>query len=273
MKNTSSQKTEQWDHEIISRVVSTRIGDIHIRTREVMESTPVIFLHGVYFDLKMWRQQADKLIDQTVIFVDMPLHGESRKIWKTDWDMDDCAGMLLDILDQLQLESVIAIGHSWGSMTILRAAHAQPGRFAAIGLCNMPFRSTSYLGRLAIRVLHLLLLARRFYNRQVAKALFGRESLRRDPGLMERLQSTMDLLSDANVRVTDERVRIKATDTTHLLKTVAGFALALKGEEDYVPVPDCLDTTIVPGGHVSPLEEPELVSGFVERVITLAGAR
>lgn len=250
-------------------MVSTRIGDIHIRIREVMGSTPVIFLHGVYFDHKMWEQVADKMRDRTVILADMPLHGESRTIRKPDWDLEDCAGMLLDILDQLQLDSVIAIGHSWGSMTILRAAAAQPERFAAIGLCNMPFRSTSYLGRMAIRLLHLFLPARAYYTRQVAKALFGRESLRRDPGLTARLHRSMDRLSDADVRVTDERVRIKATDTSHLLKTVAGFALALKGEEDYVPVPDSLDTTIVPGGHVSPLEEPELVSGFVKRVISL----
>jgi hypothetical protein len=33
-------------------------------------------------------------------------------------------------------------------------------------------------------------------------------------------------------------------------------ALALKGEEDYVPSPPILETLIINGGHVSPLENP-----------------
>jgi hypothetical protein len=44
-------------------------------------------------------------------------------------------------------------------------------------------------------------------------------------------------------------------------------ALALKGEEDYVPSPPILETLIVNGGHVSPLENPTEVIEFVKRII------
>jgi pimeloyl-ACP methyl ester carboxylesterase len=81
--------------------------------------------------------------DRTLIAVDMPLHGNSRENIKANWTLNDCAEMLLEILESLQITKVVAIGHSWGSMTILRAAHMHPDRFASIGLCNMPFHAAS----------------------------------------------------------------------------------------------------------------------------------
>jgi 3-oxoadipate enol-lactonase len=56
----------------------------------------------------------------------MPLHGHSRENIRPNWTLNDCADMLIEILDSLHIPRVIAIGHSWGSMTILRAAHKHP---------------------------------------------------------------------------------------------------------------------------------------------------
>jgi hypothetical protein len=45
-------------------------------------------------------------------------------------------------------------------------------------------------------------------------------------------------------------------------------ALALKGAEDYVPSPPNLETIIVKGGHVSPLENPIGVIEFIKVLIS-----
>ena len=46
-------------------------------------------------------------------------------------------------------------------------------------------------------------------------------------------------------------------------------AWALKGKEDYVPVSIHLETEIVEGGHISPLEVPEEVYQFVLKVLNM----
>jgi 3-oxoadipate enol-lactonase len=124
--------------------IATKIGKISTYIYEISSTeTPIIFLHGVYLDHHLWDKVIRKIEGRTIITIDMPLHGESRNNIKPEWTLEDCGDMLIEILDSLKIPNVIAVGHSWGSMTILRAASKHPERFASIGLCNMPFQAAS----------------------------------------------------------------------------------------------------------------------------------
>lgn len=251
--------------------VKTRLGRIAVyRKASASRAVPIIFLHGVYLDHTLWTGQVDAIDDRTVLTLDMPWHGESREGVPAKWTLEDCAGMLLEALDALEVPKVVAIGHSWGSMTILRAAARHPERFAAVGLCNMPFAAASGKEKLTFHLQHLALPFRDFYAKQAGKALFGKVSLQENPDLLARLQSTMEKLSNHQVRQTDQFVILDAADASSLIATLPVRTLALKGEEDYVPSPPGIETEIVPGGHISPLEVPERVTAFTRSV--LAGA-
>jgi len=250
--------------------VKTNTGDIAV-FQQIADSdkTPIIFLHGVYFDHHLWDAVIESTKDRTIITLDMPMHGMSKHLSKNDWTLDDCADMLIEILHSLCLPKVIAIGHSWGSMTILRAAHKNPELFSSIGLCNMPFMAASKAKKLTIRMQHAMLPFRNFYTHQAAKALFGKSSLNANPSLTGELKRTMDLLTIPQIKHTDRAVIANAEDTKLLIKTLKVKAMALKGEEDYVPAPPYLETIIMKGGHVSPIENPDGVIEFVKRVLKL----
>jgi 3-oxoadipate enol-lactonase len=249
--------------------IPVRLGKIAVYIKPATsDNTPVILLHGVYFDHHLWDQIIDSIEDRTVITLDMPLHGSSKEITKTDWTLDDCADMLLEVLDHLQIGKSIAIGHSWGSMTILRAAIKQPERFASIGLCNMPFQAASSAKKLTISLQHIMLFFRDFYTRQAANALFGASSRKLNPALFNQLKRPMDMLTNAQVRQTDKAVIMNAEDASDLIKNLKVRAIALKGEEDYVPAPPGIETILVTGGHISPLENPEDLRIFVLKLFT-----
>ena len=116
--------------------VPTKLGNIAVEIEKREGATPVIFLHGVYLDRHLWDTQAAAVHDRTVLTMDMPHHGESTDT-PFGWNVGDCADMLLQVLDQLKIDRVIAIGHSWGSMTIMRAAVRNPQRFAAVCVRHM----------------------------------------------------------------------------------------------------------------------------------------
>jgi 3-oxoadipate enol-lactonase len=240
--------------------ISTTIGRIAVFQKQGnAENTPIIFLHGVYFDHLMWIEIMNKIADTTVIALDMPLHGASKERIKSDWTLDDCAEMLLEILDNLKINKIIAVGHSWGSMTILRAANKQPELFEGILLCNMPFKGASKKQKLLFRLQHLMLGCRNFYTVRVAKALFGKTSLSENPQLIQQLRRTMSVLTNKEIRMVDNKVILEAADTSELILSLKVNALAMKGIEDYVPIPPGIETIIVKGGHVSPLEKPEFI--------------
>ena len=160
-------------------MIHTNLGKIAVYPKLVdSDKTPIIFLHGVYFDHHLWDEVIHSIQDRTTYSVDMPFHGLSKEITKNDWSLNDCAEMLLEILDRLQITKVIAVGHSWGSMTILRAASKQPERFESVLLCNMPFLPATKQQKFTFGFQHSMLLFRNFYTKQAAKALFGKTSLK-----------------------------------------------------------------------------------------------
>jgi len=245
-------------------LIHTTIGKIAIYQKEVdSNKIPFIFLHGVYFDHHLWDKVIDSVNDRTIIALDMPLHGLSKEITKNDWSLNDCADMLLEILDCLQITKVIAVGHSWGSMTIIRAASKQPERFESVLLCNMPFLAATKKQKLTFGLQHSMLIFRKIYTKQAAKALFGKTSLKENPSLIEDLKRPMNLLSNAQIKHTDKAVIADADDASELIKNLKVRAVSLKGIEDYVPVPPSIESIIIEGGHISPLEQPhEILSLF-----------
>jgi 3-oxoadipate enol-lactonase len=250
------------------KYIKTNPGSIAVYIKEnVSDKLPIIFLHGVYFDHHLWDNQIEEIKDRTVISVDMPLHGNSRDNIKANWTLTDCSNMLIEVLDSLKIPKVIAIGHSWGSMTILRAAHKYPERFASIGLCNMPFQAASKKQMAIFRMRHSMLVFRKFYTKQAAKALFGKTSLKENPSLLNQVNRPMSILSNRQIKQIDKAVIMNADDVTDLIKTLKVKAIALKGEEDYVPTPPTIRTIVVEGGHLSPLETPKEVSNLVVRLI------
>jgi 3-oxoadipate enol-lactonase len=248
-------------------IVNTKLGKIVVYQKIAnTKNIPIIFLHGVYFDHHLWDNQIKEINDRVLITVDMPLHGESRNISNPDWTLNDCADMLLEILDSLQIPKVIAVGHSWGSMTILRAAHKKPERFTSIGLCNMPFLAASKKQKNTFGLQHSMLVFRNFYTKQAAKALFGKTSLVKNPSLINQLSQPMSALTNKEVKQIDKKVILDAEDATLLIQNLQVKAIALKGKEDYVPTPPKIETIVVEGGHISPLEKPEEVLNLIKKL-------
>jgi pimeloyl-ACP methyl ester carboxylesterase len=245
-------------------MINTNLGKIAVYPKLVdSNKTPIIFLHGVYFEHHLWDEVIDSIQDRTTYSVDMPFHGLSKEITKNDWSLNDCADMLIEILESLKLTKVIAIGHSWGSMTILRAAYKHPERFEGIGLCNMPFEAASPKQKRMFKLQHTLLFFRKFYTKQAAKSLFGKSSLKLNPQLHDQLQRPMNILTIDDIKQIDKKVILDAEDATTMILNLKVKAIALKGKEDYVPTPPKIQTILVDGGHISPLEEPLKVMDLI----------
>lgn len=254
---------------IQTQVIKTSIGNIACYIQEVDGTIPIIFLHGVYYDHNLWNNQTSQITDRTVIMIDMPLHGKSKEGIKPKWNMQNCVEMLIDILDTLNVEKCYAIGHSWGSMTILRAASQHPQRFMALGLCNMPLKAGNFGAQLKFGFQHLMLGARKFYTKQAAKVMFSKESLSNNPKLLVYLQSSMNQLTNQEVKQTDKAAITGVKSGQPYLENLKVPALALKGEEDYVAIPKGILTAIVQGKHTSPLEQPQEVMNMILKVLEL----
>ena len=249
--------------------IQTSIGEIAYYINEVPGTTPIVLLHGVYYDHELWDYQVDKISTHTTVTIDMPLHGASKSITKKDWDMDDCATMLIEVLDALNIDECIAVGHSWGSMTILRAANHHPERFVAVGLSNMPLEPGGFGTKMKFAFQGTAMPFRNFYANQVANVMFSKSSRQQKPELVEYLHTSMDHLTIGDIKQTTKAVITTVDDGVPYVESLQVPALALTGDEDYVPVHDAIPTTVIPGKHTSPLEQPEEVLKLIRSLIEL----
>jgi pimeloyl-ACP methyl ester carboxylesterase len=178
--------------------------------------------------------------------------------------------MLLDLLAELNIDRIIAVGHSWGGRTIAQAALLNPEVFAAIGLCNIPFRKSSRSSKLLTTIQHTLLSFRTFYITQAGKSLYGKHSLATRPELLQHLREPMAKLKNREIKHADRTVRLQSRDASEDLKRLEVPVIAIAGEEDYVGVPPIANIRIVEGGHISPLEAPEQVNNMILKLMELS---
>jgi 3-oxoadipate enol-lactonase len=252
----------------MEKFVQTNIGQIAVDVTEVNNAkTPIIFLHGVYFDRYLWEEVVENITDRTVVLVDMPMHGKSKNISNTKWTLQDCADMLIQLLDELKLSKVIAIGHSWGSMTICLAAAQNPSRFQSVLLCNMPHQKMSKKDIFLLKIQHLALVFKNFYIHQASKALFDSSSLIANPKLVNKLTESMNNLARKEIVHTDYAVRINSIELKPLIESLEIPFYMLVGKTDYVESIPGIDTVFAQGGHISPLEDLEHVSRFIQKIL------
>jgi AAA+ superfamily predicted ATPase len=94
----------------------------------------------------------------------------------------------------------------------------------------------------------------------------GKTSLVKNPSLINQLSQPMNVLTNKEVKQIDKKVILDAEDATSLIQNLRVKAIALKGKEDYVPTPPKIETIVVEGGHISPLEKPEEVLNLIKKL-------
>jgi 3-oxoadipate enol-lactonase len=98
------------------------------------QGTPIVFLHGFPFDHTIWRAQVEALRDAfRLILPDLRGHGQSPAPAGV-YRMELMAQDVFALLDDLNIERAVWVGHSMGGYITMAALRAAPERIAGVGL-------------------------------------------------------------------------------------------------------------------------------------------
>jgi 3-oxoadipate enol-lactonase len=116
------------------RYVDTVLGRIRLR---IGGSGPaMLFWPSLLMDGTLWSGQAAHFVDRfQVILVDPPGHGDSAPLTGS-FTFDQCAQVIIEILDDLEVDRVHLIGNSWGGMIGGTFAALHPDRIGIAVLMN-----------------------------------------------------------------------------------------------------------------------------------------
>ncbi len=97
----------------------------------------VLLIHGWCIDRSFWDKQREVLCEQyQVVTLDLPGHGNSGKN-RSSWSIEEYGQDVASLIDKLNLNNVVLVGHSMGGDIMLEAALLQKNKVVGlVGIDN-----------------------------------------------------------------------------------------------------------------------------------------
>jgi 3-oxoadipate enol-lactonase len=257
--------------------VDTVLGKVRIRTEgagEAMMFWPSLLMTG-----DMWAAAAQHFSEQRhVIVVDPPGHGGSEKL-TAPFTFDDCARVIVGILDSLGLQRTHFIGNSWGGMIGGTFAATYPDRIGRALLMNCTGSAAGARQKLEygflLRLANLLGGVRPPLTRSVLKAFLGPTTFATRPDVVAFVRDTVQGVDIGSASWAVRSVVPARPDQRSLFAKISTPVLVVAGAEDATfPLPETAamagaipnaQLAVLDGvAHLAGLENPPLVNKLIE---------
>ncbi len=252
-------------------------GAVHFEDHPALagDAAPIVLCHGLLCTSAVWGGLREPLRRRRrVIAVDLRGHGGSVA-QSGAVTLDDLAGDVLAVLDQLQLDRAIVVGSSLGGMIALRLALHAPGRVAALMLMGTQAQAETAKSRAGYRTTLRAIerVGARPVLRRLATLNFGATTRRTRPELIAAWVDACAALDPARMLPVVEAA-LTRDDAQALLPRITCPALVLHGEEDALVSAESAAAlardlaagalvTVAAAGHLAPLEQPAEVARVV----------
>lgn len=239
-------------------------------------SGPCLFLmHGLGGNANSWQEQLDQLSPSyDVIAWDAPGFGQSDVV---EADPEAFAKAALSLLDHLQVEQTVLVGHSMGGVIAQTLAGLAPKRVSALMLSCTWTGSAAPKGaplaeRYAKRLNDLKTLSREAFGAARAASMVA-------PSADEQVRARVAAIA-SQVRADgyESACRLLSeADTRHIAKNITCPTVVIAGEQDLVIARDRVDAlaSLIPGselveirgaGHAPYLEQTAAFNAEINRL-------
>ena len=253
------------------KVNSSEIGtvdsfdDVSISCRaQGMDTPAIIFVHGLACNKTHWDAQVAHFAPtHKVVTIDLAGHGESG-VGRKSWTMENFAKDVSAVIEKLELDNVVLVGHSMGGAVILETEKILHDRVSAlVGVDTFTYEQTyPKLPQEAVDQI-LTPLRANFSDamRGLVYQLFS-ASANADPHLVEKVASEMATFpSEIMLAALEELLTWDLKDALERVRTPIRCINSknLSSEEANKRYADYFDVALMPDvGHFVMMEDPDL---------------
>ncbi|WP_410210441.1 alpha/beta fold hydrolase [Aquirhabdus sp.] len=227
------------DSSIISTLesvyIQTRLGQIRVRTGGQGPDS-ILFWPSLLMDGSMWSAQATYFISRyRVILLDSPGHGESSPLHQR-FTFDECAVVVTQILDALDIQHAHFVGNSWGGMIGGTFAAQYPDRIGVAVLMNATASTAGLYQKLEFLMLTRLVsiigyIPSPLVSRAI-KAFIGPTSERERPQVADSIRKSLHHINPRSVIWAIDSVVPFRPDQRLLFQSIRTPVLIVAGGED-----------------------------------------
>ena len=249
-----------------------RTGDIETAWFEIGRGSPLILIHGLADDHRLWRKAIpDLCLRNRVILYDVRGHGQST-IGDADGTLDQLGADLARLMDAIGLERAAVAGFSLGGTIAMRLAIDHPERVDVL----FAVATSSRVGSTAAQ----WYAERAAMNGADLKSTIDRDTVdayhispgELEEGLAIRRQSTQDPAGYRNAARAMAGLKVAPLDP-ELVKIRARTLIVCADLDQHCPprageiiaagIPDSTMEIILGSGHMLPAEKPQELAGLV----------
>ena len=263
-------------------LVPTRSGGVFVQEKGPANGIPVVLFHGTAAWSELWRQTSDVLAEAGfhVIALDLPPFGFSDR--PGSYTRQDQAARINDVLDTLEAQPAIIVGHSFGAGAATELAMRYPDRArglvlvdAALGLMAAPSPAPWVIQPQWIReILVSLTITNPIATQMLLQSMIAKKerALPEYVAILQRPLAQRDSTSD----IADWLYYFLGSDTTAASADRAAYAkleapvAIMWGDKDTITpleqardlqtlLPPETELTLLPGlGHIPQIEDPAM---------------
>ena len=157
------------------------------------QGTPIIFIHGVGLNHKIWKPQFD-VFENTIVAYDILGHGQTP-LESSNLSFDNFSRQLLNLIDELNFKKIHLVGFSIGSLIARNFAENYNNRLESLTLLCSIFKRSKEQQQIVNDRFELSKKSRSL-SKQALKRWFTDEYILQNPKIYEEISS---MLSENNM--------------------------------------------------------------------------
>lgn len=230
----------------------------------------LIFIHGWSCDRSYWEGQLEPFSREfRVVAVDLAGHGESG-LGREEWTIESFGGDIAAVVEELELERVVLIGHSMGGDVIVEAARRLTGRveglvwvdtYNQLGTTRTPEQVAEFMAPFRADF--------RETTRTFVRSMFAPGS---DESLVERVVADMSAAPPEVALAAGESLLTYGREVTVALEELNLPVIAINADDPPTDIESMerygIDVILMSGvGHFLMMEDPQRFNPLLRKVI------
>ena len=153
------------------------------------QGTPIIFIHGVGLNHKIWKPQFD-VFENTIVAYDILGHGQTS-LESSNLSFDNFSRQLLNLIDELNFKKIHLVGFSIGSLIARNFAENYNNRLESLTLLCSIFKRSKEQQQIVNDRFELSKKSRSL-SKQALKRWFTDEYILQNPKIYEEISSMLN---------------------------------------------------------------------------------